>query len=427
MSSMQQTAGLDLEDEKVDSNDKHFKVQAMLPWGFESKLAAGLALIKFPFILLCAFIGLYAEHHLKQMTIRSWDRQGNGEWLWGTVTGCYAHELRVATPSHSLLDWGILDGLNDSMGGIFHGDLWTQNVSVDPLHLMKGSNCEIDVRTCRVKGLAHPGFFTGGMNHWIPFSIVWLVYKLVFIGINPIDRAMLKMAGDPPPGPDHPEPLMKLLTEPHFQTCTTLMSVVVKFLFYFRYKMLPNTLLGALASMQDLKPHCPRLVHYTMSPRFGNTAYFMCIADLFLIFGAYWYCQKKMDGKAIGRWRYRLWKTLWMLSAAFFALIAVNAALRTFGGVQSILEAMFMSLYFVFTFQIHFRLNVDLLRVMTSLIFLFEGMELIFMVVSIVGPKVAPEFFERYKFLRSEQSYEELPEEDGNRVAPVESAGGAQR
>merc|ERR1711972_487427 len=149
-----------------------------------------------------------------------------------------------------------------------------------------------------------------------------------------------------------------------------------------------------------------------MSPVYGNTAYYVCIADLVSIFGMYWYVKEKMDGKLVGSWRYRLWKGIWFITAIPCATLAINAAIRTFGGVQGVLEACFMSLYMIFSLHLTLQLNVDVLKVMTFLIFFFEALELTFMVFSIIGPKLAPKFFEKFKFLKSEQEYDELPEAD---------------
>ena len=82
-------------------------------------------------------------------------------------------------------------------------------------------------------GLDEPDFWSSGVEgHWIPVALMWFVYKLVFIGIHPVDRLALQIPGNPPPGPDYPEPFMKLLTEPYFQYCTGPMMVLVKILFY---------------------------------------------------------------------------------------------------------------------------------------------------------------------------------------------------
>eukprot|EP00418_Pyrodinium_bahamense_P098685 CAMPEP_0179031158 /NCGR_PEP_ID=MMETSP0796-20121207/10927_1 /TAXON_ID=73915 /ORGANISM="Pyrodinium bahamense, Strain pbaha01" /LENGTH=415 /DNA_ID=CAMNT_0020727343 /DNA_START=36 /DNA_END=1283 /DNA_ORIENTATION=+ len=395
--------------------EKDYRIQAMLPWGFETKLAVVLGVIKFPFICLVAFIGIYAENHLKEMTETSWLRYGNGEFWFGTKTGCYAHEIRAGIPKHSLLDIGLFDAINGTLlGGHLQGDVWRSNATLDPLAVGGHPDaCELDFKTCQVKGLPHPSYWSGGIDHLISFALIWLIYKLVFIGVHPIDRFALQLAGNPPLGPNYPEPLMKLITEPYFQFCTTPMQVVVKVLFYFRYKMMPNALLGALASLHDMAPHCPKIIYYKMDPRYGTFCYFLCVVDLFGIVGSYVYARIKMDGQLIGRWRYRIWKTLWLISAMFFAYIAVWAAVYTFGGLRAVLQAMLSALAIIFKLDFSLRLNLDLLRVMTFLILFFEGLELIFLIITIVGPRLFPAFFEKFKFLKPEsQEYETLPSSD---------------
>jgi len=376
------------------------QIQAMLPWGFESKLAAILALVKFPFICLVAGIGLYAENHLKEMTKTSWARRGNADIFWGGKIGCYDHELWETVPEKRLIDFGLAKKLNESiLNGHLQGDIWTSNstTDIDPFKIGRADACSIDLKTCTVKGLHHPGFFTGGINHMFSFSMIWLVYKLVFVGIHPVDRLVLLAKGNPQPGPDYPEPLLKLLTEPYFQFCTVPMRVVVKFLFYFRYKMMPNTLLGALASMHSMAPRCPRIVYYKMSPIFGNICYFLCLLDIFGLIGGYIYVLKKMDGHLVGRWRYRLWKTVWLGSAIAFAYVAIYAALMTFGGIGAILKEILYAFVVVVRLDFSLRINLDLLRILTMIVIFFEGLELLCLVIAIVGPKMAPETYEKLK------------------------------
>lgn len=400
-------------DEHV--GERAYKIQAMLPWGFESKLALSMAVVKIPFMVLVAVVGMYSESHLKEMTQTTWLRYGNSNWLWGGKVGCYAHRIMETVPKKTLIEFGLVSAFNNSlMGGRLRTDVWKSNssVEVDPLNIGHKDTCEVDLRNCRVHGLQHPGFFTGGIDHFFSFAVIWLIYKVLFIGLHPIDRLVLKMKGDPPAGPAYPEPLVKLLTEPYFQFCTTWMQVIVKCLFYFRYKMMPNTLLGALASMHSLEPDCPRIVYYRMSPRFGNLCYFLCLLDLVSISGAYAYCKVKMDGRLIGKWRYRIWKTGWLASALFFTYLAIKATMMTFGGIIPMIHAIFAT-FFVLLFRLDFSfsLNLDLLRVMTFLILFFEAMELAFLVATILGPKVAPQLYKRFPWLKPEnQQYEELPD-----------------
>ncbi|CAK0897761.1 unnamed protein product [Prorocentrum cordatum] len=384
-------------------SDRTRAIEAMLPWGFESKLAFRLAFIKIPFMLLITCIGMAAEYHLYSKTTETWLRYGKGsvsDNIWSLLledkTGCYAHRLEEVTPSKTLLQGP--DGLH-------------VNASLDPLHIDNPDTCEVDLHKCTVKGLSHAGFFTTGLNHWVSFALLWFVYKVVFIGIHPVDR-LAKMAGAP-------EPLMKLLTEPYFQQCTTPMTVLVKFLFYFRYKMMPNTLLGALASLHDFAPDCPNMVSYKMSPAYGNACYYLCIIDLCSVVVFYIYVTKEMEGKLIGKWRYRFWKLAWLGSAGLFGFVAIWASYRTFGGLTSILRVILSSFLAVaFSFRFSFKINLDLLRVLVFLVFTFEVLELIFLVITILGPKVAPKLYEkwaeRFHFSKHEydQNYDELTERE---------------
>ncbi len=53
------------------------------------------------------------------------------------------------------------------------------------------------------------------------------------------------------------------------------------------------------SSMHDMRPECPQLVYYKMSPRFGNACYYVCILDLLSIAGGYYYAKNKMDGSFV--------------------------------------------------------------------------------------------------------------------------------
>lgn len=380
------------------------RLEGMLPWGFESKLAACLGVVKVPLVLFVAFIAVKAENHLKWTVEETWYRYGESDGIRHIFTekktGCYVHKLKEHVPHFGPFNYVIGSG-----------EVVKTNITLDPFKLGRPDSCEVDRMACATKDLAHPGYWTGGINHIVSFGIIWLIYKLVFIGIHPIDRLALLIKGSPPVGPDYPEPLMKLMTEPYFQKCTTPMMALVKVLFYFRYKMMPNTLLGALVTMHDMKPECPRLLYYKMSPAYGNACYFLCLVDLVSMVGAYVYIKMAMGGQLIGRWRYRAWKTVWLISAAAYTFVAIWATFRTFGGIPSIFRAILGALFVItLNFRLAFTMGLDTLKVMAFVIFTFEFIELSFLLVVIVGPKVAPHFFEKFKFLRHDLKQSKVDE-----------------
>jgi len=332
---------------------------------------------------------------------QSWLRKGS----LGVQTSCYAHKLAEKVMHNTLWGWNGNDFLNRS---IFFGhlpeDVFKSNITIDPVKDLLGGpdTCNVDVDTCTIRGLEHPSYWEGGIDHLVPLAFIWLIYKLVFIGIHPIDRLVLKLAGDPPPGPDYPEPLVKLITEPYFQTCTTFMRIVVKILCYFRYKLAPNALLGALASMRDMSPKCPTIVYYKMDPFYGTACYFMCLFDILSICICYVGTHRFMGGKLVGRWRYRLWKVLWLTSSLLVTNYAISAAILTFGGFTEVLRAIGSAFRIVIRFSLKIRISLDVLRVMAFIIIFLESLELAFMIMSILFPK----FFQRFG-----------PEEDENEEA----------
>mmetsp|Transcript_6570 Transcript_6570/g.7178 ORF Transcript_6570/g.7178 Transcript_6570/m.7178 type:complete len:132 (+) Transcript_6570:2-397(+) len=124
------------------------------------------------------------------------------------------------------------------------------------------------------------------------------------------------------------------------------------------------------------------------------------------------YVKVRMNGRLIGKWRYRAWKTLWLISAVFFDFVAIWAAFRTFGGLGSVLKAILSSFFTLFfRFSLSFQVNLDLLRIMTFTIFFFEGLELFSMVVLILGPKVAPKMFQKLQLMgREPHRYSAVPD-----------------
>eukprot|EP00416_Gambierdiscus_australes_P045806 CAMPEP_0171100030 /NCGR_PEP_ID=MMETSP0766_2-20121228/52711_1 /TAXON_ID=439317 /ORGANISM="Gambierdiscus australes, Strain CAWD 149" /LENGTH=519 /DNA_ID=CAMNT_0011559779 /DNA_START=21 /DNA_END=1580 /DNA_ORIENTATION=+ len=361
-------------------------LEGMLPWTFETQVTAYLGMIKVPIICFVAVLGICTENHLKSSTKQSWLRPGS--LAIGSQTSCYVHHLTKETQHHSLIDFDLVGSINKTLlSGHLHGDIFTSNITLDP-GFGHHDTCNVDLNTCRVRGLDHPSYYRGGVDHFIPFALIWFIYKILFIGVHPIDRIALKLAGDPPVGPDYPEPLMKLITEPYFQFCTTPMQVVVKVLCYLRYKLMPNALLGALASMHDMSPKCPRIVYYRMDSFFGTACYFQCIIDLFGIVGVYVMAKVKMDGQLIGRWRYRMWKTFWLISSIFVTFNAINAALYTFGGIGEILRAIGSCFVIVLKLNFSLHLGVDVMRVMNYIIMLLEFLELLFLITGVLYPKL---------------------------------------
>lgn len=369
------------------------KLEGMLPWNFETKLACVLGLVKMPLIILVAVIGVYSENHLKDLSQESWLRSGSFEF--GGRASCYAHEVQDPVKHKEVFGFDLTAMINRSIFfGRLKGDVFTSNVTFDPFGSVLGARdtCNIDLNTCKIQDLQKPSYFAGGIDHFVPFALIWFVYKILFIGVHPIDRLALKIAGDPDPGPDYPEPLMKLLTEPYFQCCTTPMAILVKVLGYFRYRMAPNALLGALATMRDMSPKCPTIIYYKMDPKFGTAVYFMCIVDLLCIGGGYILALRVMNGSLIGRWRYRLWKFIWVGSSILVANYAIFAAFLTFGGIISILRGFGRAFMIVFKLSFKIHLSLDILRVMTFIIMFFEGVELAFLIINILFPH----FFERF-------------------------------
>ena len=93
-----------------------------------------------------------------------------------------------------------------------------------------------------------------------------------------------------------------------------------------------------------------------MDPWYGICCYYFCILDLLGIGAGYAYAQLMIDGQLLGRWRYRLFKTLWLISAIAFSNVAVWAAVYTFGGVGALIRAILSA--FVIILRLDFRFTL---------------------------------------------------------------------
>jgi len=115
--------------------------------------------------------------------------------------------------------------------------------------------CGFDERCQPTDILSKSTRTSGGVQHAGSFALIWMFFKLAFIGIHPVDRLARKICDRPP--------VLKLLTEPHFQVCEIPMAMLVKVFFLLRYRILPNALLSAILTVES-HPVCPEIIFYKM-------------------------------------------------------------------------------------------------------------------------------------------------------------------
>lgn len=222
--------------------------------------------------------------------------------------------------------------------------------------------------------------------HRIPLAMLWGFYKLLFVGIHPVDRITRKLFGM--------KPYLKLLTEPHMQRswfgiCRVFFIVVVKGFWYLRYKFLPNVLVTALATMH-MHPFCTNLLTYRYDWFWGECIYVWICLDT-IVHGLLYYKMSMTDDNMIGSWKYRVYKVFWFLSNLFVLFLAVSCWMAT---VQwNPLQFVRFCLELSFTFDISFAFYVDFLQAFLFLIVFLETLEFWSFILQILCPKMAAKWF----------------------------------
>mmetsp|Transcript_31265 Transcript_31265/g.88075 ORF Transcript_31265/g.88075 Transcript_31265/m.88075 type:complete len:468 (+) Transcript_31265:117-1520(+) len=366
-------------------------LEALLPWGVEQRVSAILIFIKAPLIVLVGLIGAAAELTVKVNTMESWAR--GGSFLPGGQTSCFTHRLETSLTAN-LGDFGIIETINQTLlrGGINTTHLFEHNITIDPLSGLAGAQdtCVIlaketapnsRVFECSQEGGTKRGGPWGGIDHYVPFALIWVICKVLFIGIHPIDRAVKQMH----PSDTPPEPIFKLLTEPYFQVCTFPAFVVMKVFHFIQYRLMPNALLGALASMQA-HPFCPHWVLYRFDWLWGSLCYYMVIFDIIGVAAGYAFFKTVMGGKMVGTNVYRCYKTLWFLKSFVVCTWPILALFFTFGGITALIQVIRSFIRIVVSLDFRFSITVDVLRIFVVLVIILEVIELQFFIWGLLCP-----------------------------------------
>lgn len=359
------------EDAKAEQLDN------LLPWQVENKIAFLFSGIKVPFILFVGFFGTLTEWQVRGMTLHQWERDH-----FHSVAGpsCYVHKLdKHKFPKHA--QFSLVQWLNET---VMFGTLGkpktvkVADVNWEMAHKdlcgFQTNNCQPDKTMVEAHG--------GGAMHMLPLAILWSVYKLLFIGVHPFDRAMKKLLNKPP--------YFKLFTEPHFQNhCGGLiskpMSILVKALGFMRYKLMPNIMMAALGTMQ-MHPHCKDLLRYRYDWFWSSCVYWMIFLE-FITHTACYYLAFKSGSKLIGDKKYRCYKVYWFVSSFLPATICFWTITTT---IQwNIFRLIRLSFTLSFTFDVSFAFYVDFLQAFLFFIVVLEFLELYFFILQIICPKTA--------------------------------------
>jgi len=366
----------------------------LLPWEFKDFVKMALFMvIKLPFILCVGLLATVVEIEVKAATTRSWHRPTST-----TGPSCFVTELHreILNYNTSLNELALKAGLgplyNETALIKGNASKWINLTltETDRCGLLK-DHCAIDPDVLDEEDLVEDhGWFnmgSGGIQFGVffPFASLWMLYKLVWIPLWPVDRIAQKLAGNVHPPP---QPIFRLVTQPYFQRCTGALDIAMMILNMLRYVFLPNYLLLPLTTLVVLD-NCEKhstLIHYQMDWLFGQAAYIWLVVDFFTVIAAYLFFQFVYGGRAIGTWAYRLYKFYWLTSSftaitLFVCNLVATFDTHLFGGLN-------FAFQMVLDFNVFFRYSIDMLAFMAGANYVMEGLSMTYTIGGLLLPLV---------------------------------------
>jgi len=379
-------------------------LERLLPWEVENKLAALFTLVKVPLIVFVGVFGYLGENQVKELTVARWSRGV----LAASGPSCFVHKLDASRmPEHT--EYSLIQWMNQTfMGGRLGAKKKVKLVDAT-LEVAGRDLCGFDERCRPTDVLSKSTRSSGGVQHAGSFALIWMFFKLAFIGIHPIDRIARKTCDRPP--------VLKLLTEPHFQICEIPMAMLVKVLFLFRYRIMPNALLTAILTVET-HPVCPEIIYYKMDWFWGTVTLYAIWADLLITISCYVAAWVK-NTSLVGTWKYRTYKTMWFFSSIFPGIFVMFDVLTT---VQwNVFKLFRLTFRVVLTFDVTFAFYIDFLQVFIFLISVLEVVEFTTFVMQLLCPKVLARcgLMEKLEFLDrfgdwGAPDQEEIPDSDSD-------------
>mmetsp|Transcript_56909 Transcript_56909/g.132661 ORF Transcript_56909/g.132661 Transcript_56909/m.132661 type:complete len:441 (+) Transcript_56909:114-1436(+) len=374
-------------EDKKRAKEEELQME-LLPWNTGDYIKITLFLfIKLPFILSVGILATIVEVQVKNVNLRSWHRPTLGKG-----PSCFVTELRKeifnynTTLNDIFIDLGVGPIYNESnlvLGNSSHHWNFTLTES-DECGIAK-DNCSISTEANLVEDNGWFGLHHGGIafGYFFPFAALWMLYKLVWIPLWPVDRFALYMAkGQDPP----PQPVFRLVTQPYFQVCSKFLQVLMMILNMLRYVFLPNYLLLPLTSLHavDGCPEGHALVYYRMDWIFGQAAYIWLIIDFVSVIGAYCFFKFVYGGKVIGTWIYRFYKLCWLVSCftaitLFIMNLAFNFDMNLFRGLN-------FAILLTLDFNRLFHYSIDMLAFMAGANYTMEFLSLTYTIGGFLLP-----------------------------------------
>lgn len=383
--------------------------ERLLPWSLEQKVAMALNPIKIPILFMVATLGSYVEYKLIKRDHETWVAP-----LWRAGPTCVVNQLDEPLLNNTRLDW--LNGkLNKTLYPIIHrinqslensSSNITENgnrrfyfadwgtlvhFKVDHCGITDDCRLEKDESGNNVLEEMNEGEKTfSALSKWrvplLTYSLLWAVYKFVFLPFHPVDRAFRLVMGSQASGGPPPEPIFKLLTEPFFsESCPgafvfNKVSMIGKII---RYSMLPNSLLLPIISLRSVEK-CDKYIHYTYDTYLGGFIYFFILVDLVSVFGMYIIGITVKGGKCISTPLYRCYKTIWFLSlftaiTLFISDLFIVLNMRFWEGIR-------IQFRLFFTIVLSPNYSLDILQVLGSVSIFFDALQFTIMIFSFLCP-----------------------------------------
>lgn len=375
----------------------------LLPWTWEQKVAMVLNPIKIPVVIVVAVLGCWVEHQLHSADFRTWKAPVSR--LGPT---CYVHmaqntelltaDIRSVNEAMNQTLYPIASQINAFIVNHTHcfvnkrGQTECNFFELPKIFDFKVDHCGImfdnETNQCKISPELQPlGEGKHGIAYrfpFLPFSLIWAIYKILFLPFHPVDRFVNMVEGYPQP---MSEPTFKLLIEPYFQIFGPVLNMFSKIGKVIRYSLLPNSMMLPLFSMAR-RSQCSHYLHYDMDTVLAPVIYGFVILDLIIVCLGFVAGKFVFGGVCVGTWKYRLYKLYWS-STLLTALVLFFADIFIIFNVQ-FWEGLSLWINLTLVFDPSFNFVVDFCQKLIGLSVLLDTLQMAILIWGIVLPLLVP-------------------------------------